>query len=86
MVTARIRPCEWHHWKALDALDTIVGSDSPNGQELATRGAFTYQVQDFETNLRGYNILVVTVKQVDIEKKGKSFYRTTFLFRFVTTG
>ena len=68
MVTARIRPCGWHHSKALDALDTIVGSDPLNGQELATRGTITYQVHDYETTLRGYNILVDTVKQVDIEK------------------
>ena len=68
MVTAGIRPCGWHHSKALDVLDTIVGSDSLNGQELATRGTFTYQVQDFEASVRGYNILVDTVKQVDIEK------------------
>ena len=64
MVTARIRPCGWHHSKALDALDTIVGSDPLNGQELATRVTITYQVQDFGTNLRGYNILVGTVRQV----------------------
>ena len=44
------------------------GVGSPNGQELATRGTITCQVHDFETNLRGYNILVDTVKQVDIEK------------------
>ena len=69
MVTARIRPCGWHHSKALDALDTIVGSDLPNGQELATRGTITYQVQDFETTLRGYNFLVGTVEQVEIEKR-----------------
>ena len=68
MVTARIRPCGWHHSKALDALDTIVGSDPLNGQELATRGTITHQVQDLETTLRGYNILVGTVRQVDIEK------------------
>ena len=67
MVTARIRPCEWHRSKALDALDTIVGSDPLNGQELA-RGTITYQVQEFETTLRGNNFLVGTEKQVDIEK------------------
>ena len=47
----------------------IVGSDPLNGQELSTRGTITYQVHDFETTLRGYNILVGTVEQVDIEKK-----------------
>ena len=45
-----------------------MGSDPLNGQELATRGTVTYQVQDFDTTLRGYNFLVGTVEQVDIEK------------------
>ena len=68
MVTARICPCEWDHSKALDVLDTIVGSYPLNGQVLATHGTITYQVQDFEATLRGYDTLVGTVKQVDIEK------------------
>ena len=68
MVSARIRTCELHHSKALDALYTIVGSDPLSGQELATRGSITYQVHGFETTLKGYNFLGRTVEQVDIEK------------------
>ncbi len=40
-----------------------MGSDPLNGQELATRGTITYQLHDYETTLRGYNILVGTVEQ-----------------------
>ena len=45
------------------------GSDVLNGQELATRGAITYQVHGFETTLGGYNFFAGAVEQVDIEKQ-----------------
>ena len=58
--------CGWHHSKALDAFDTIAGSDSLNGQELATLGTINYQLQDFDTDSSCHIFLVGTVEQVEI--------------------
>ena len=57
-----------------------MGSDLPNGQDLATRGTITYQVQEFDTNVRGYNILVGTVRQVDIEKPWRKLFSFSVFF------